>query len=165
MKRILFILTTGLLTLVHIETSIAQNNCFPLSNSTGQVEISGKVMREGETKNELYTKYFTWGTGKATMGTASKGGTQALSDREAGIFKFYTTINYQYKEGSRPVYFAITLQIKERYFVYTVNEFSMNRKPMLLYLQTKQGDMYYKTAFEDICQKLNALLTEMKAVK
>ena len=61
--------------------------------------------------------------------------------------------------------YAITMQVNNGYFDYTVNDFIMNKKPMEEFLRLKENDEYYNIAFNDICKKLNYTLENLNGLK
>lgn len=137
----------------------AQSDCFPINSMSGQAEIKGRVRLEGKTKDEIFTKCLVWGISKSSSQE------NVIKDREAGIYKMYLQINYDYKDGFRTMFYAITLQASDGYFEYTLNDFTMNKKPMEEYLKLKAGDQVYSSAFADICKKMNYTLNGLKAIE
>ncbi len=140
--------------------TVVLSQCFPINKSTGQIEIKNKVLIEGKSKDEIFNKIVVWATSKAS--NESQNGN--VKDREAGIYKIILNINYEYKGGLRSVLYSITLQVENGYFDYVVNGFTMNKKPMEVYLREKEDDNY-RVAFDDICKKMNYTLDELKQLK
>jgi len=149
-----------LITLMFLSATVnAQSDCFPINSLSGQAEIRGRVRLEGKTKDEIFTKCLVWGTSKASSQE------NVIKDREAGIYKMYLQINYDYKGGFRTMFYAITLQANEGYFEYTLNDYTMNKKPMEEFLRLKASDQVYNSAFADICTKMNYTLNGLKAIE
>ena len=150
--------------------SFSQHSCFPVNQGTGQIEIVGRVLLEGKTKDEIFNKCVTWGTPRMSNLYSEKhefssAQGRTIMEKDAGIYKVYFQINYSYKKGYRSILYAMTIQTGDGYFDYTINDFIMNDKPMLVYLNYKAGDKYYNIAFEDICQKLYFTIGELRSIQ
>lgn len=135
---------------------IAQSDCLPINTDKGMVELRGRVSMSQLAKDEVFSRALVWGI------TKTVGDKEIIKDRESGVLKLPMRMNYKYKDTFKVVGYSITILADNGYFEYTVNGFTMNEKPMELYMSTKAGDPVYREAFEDVCSKLSVVLYEMK---
>ena len=135
--------------------------------NSGQITIKEKVLVPGKTKADLFDLAAVWVA--INMTEAQESGQKILNDtrltvsnKDLGILKGTFRINYSYKEGFRYLLYDITIRVGEGYYEYTINGFSMNKKPMEEFLRTKYGDEFYAISFADICKKLKSAIVDMK---
>ena len=143
--------------------TVILSQCFPINKSSGQIEIKGKVIMEGKSKEDIFNKVVVWATSKASTENQNSN-EQYVKDKDAGIYKVNLKINYEYKGSLRSILYSITIQVGNGYFEYIANDFIMNKKSMEIYLRDKE-DAIYKIAFDDICKKMNYTLDELKQLK
>jgi len=160
MKKGIYLLVVISLFFIELQ-AFGQSDCFPINDYTGLIEIKGKVVAEDNTRDEILNKLVVWGVSKHT----SPVGQDIFKDEDSGVFKIHLAINYNYKDGFRTMYYAITMIAKDGYFEYTVNDFIMNEKPMKEYLFEKAEDKVYQQSFGNICKKMNYTLNSLKALQ
>ena len=145
-----------------ITATFGQVTCKMLNgiSMNNPLNVVGTVKLQSLSKNDVFNKIASWGSIKIP-------GTEAayISDRELGIIKGVMRINYTYKKGFRFILYNIILQAKDGEFNFTLNNFLMNKKPMEQYLIQKEGDMYYKQSFEDICLKIESIVKELTVIQ
>ncbi len=136
--------------------SFGQTDCKLFGESGSQVNITGTIKLSGISKNDVYNKIATWGS----VNISGMDGAY-IADKELGIVKGVTRVTYVYKKGFRYVLCNIVLHANNEEFSYSLNNFTMNKKPMETYLNEK-NDKYYAESFESICRKIEALIQELE---
>jgi len=160
-----------ILVLLALSTKYSEGQCFrtiyaPSPNS-GQIVIKEKILLPGKLRSEIFDKVSSWFITNISTQPIKVGRNRDLdrimtSNKELGLVKGTMQINYLYKNGYRFILFDITITAGDGFYEYTVNGFNMNKKPMEVYLRTKENDKFYDIAFSDICKKLTSIFQEMK---
>jgi hypothetical protein len=135
--------------------------------NSGQIVIKEKIFVPGKTKSDIYDKASAWFITNISVQPIKAERNRDIdrimsSNKDLGLIKGTIQINYLYKNGYRYILFDITIAANDGFYEYTINGFNMNRKPIEVYLRTKENDKYYAIAFEDICKKLTATISGMK---
>ena len=131
----------------------------PYNDKTQKVEWSGTIVKNGQSKSELYSKIATWGISKAQAVIAN--------DKENGILKIKLVMTFKFHSSDFNMLYSATLISYDDSLKYTMTDCIL-LKDFIGFKKTRPfelinpNDKDFIRPFHEIVDKMNKLLLELQ---